>query len=548
VHLTPFLNLKVPTGNAGVGKVARCAPYLAWLGLSDIPELTLEIYKHMSNKIRKRKKPNTTKAKKPSVNVAVIFDQAFAQHQAGNFDQAESLYKNVLAKQAKHFDALHCLGLIELHKNNQLAALSLIDQAIELCASNEAYFSNRGIVLRMLGRFDEALISYDHAISLNPENPIAYFNKGIVLNTLGRYEEALISYKRSLVLRPDYIEALVNLGNLQSDLNRHNEALASYAKVHEIKPNHAEAHWGESISNLKLGNFTSGFAKYEWRWQNKKLNPQSQNFTKPVWLGKESLIGKTIYLYAEQGLGDSIQFCRYAKFVSAQSATVVLGIQPPLKILLSNLQGIDRIVTSGDPLPNFDYHCPLMSLPLAFGTNMDSIPVDIPYLSSEPAKVAVWKLRLKETTKAQVGLVWSGSTGHANDHNRSIPLAKILKLITGEFQFFSLQKEVLQTDYEALQQANLQHFGDQLHDFTDTAALIELMDLVISVDTSVAHLAGAMGKPVWLLLPFNADWRWLLDRDDSPWYPTMRLFRQNAPGDWDGVLERVKNELTMYVF
>jgi hypothetical protein len=270
--------------------------------------------------------------------------------------------------------------------------------------------------------------------------------------------------------------------------------------------------------------------------------------TQPRWLGVESLKGKTILLQAEAGLGDTIQFCRYVRQVAARGARVLLEVQRPLLKVLANVEGVHKILPKGAKLPKFDYHCPLMSLPGAFNTIQKTIPADIPYLRSDAALATRWQKRLgkkEETRKRRIGLVWSGNPAHANDSNRSVALSDLSPLLLYNAEWVSLQKEVRPGDADWLAgHTEVRHFGEQLRDFADTAALIENVDLVIAVDTSVAHLAGAMGKPLWLLLPFNPDWRWLLKRDDNPWYPTARLFRQPAIGDWGSVIATVSRSLS----
>jgi hypothetical protein len=293
-----------------------------------------------------------------------------------------------------------------------------------------------------------------------------------------------------------------------------------------------------------MGDFDRGWKEYEWRWKSVQLANSQRNFAQPLWLGKESLTGKTILLHSEQGLGDTLQFCRYIKLVSELGARVILEVYKPLSALLTRLDGVAQLVETGGPLPAVEFHCPLLSLPLAFKTGLNTIPARVSYIASNPGKVTEWRARLGKRTKPRIGLVWSGRTEHINDRNRSIPLSDLLKSLPNAYQYISLQKEIGQKDKETLgSRADILHFGEQLADFTDTAALCELMDVVISVDTSVAHLAGAMGKAVWILLPFCPDWRWLLDRADSPWYPTATLFRQDVMGDWGGVLRKVQAEL-----
>jgi hypothetical protein len=333
-----------------------------------------------------------------------------------------------------------------------------------------------------------------------------------------------------------------NRGNALQDLMRHDEALASLARAVALKPDYASAYWNESLTRLLQGDFEAGWKLYEWRW---RMDSPNWPAGIPQWLGEERLNGKTIVLHAEQGLGDAIQFCRYAKLVAARGATVLLQVRPALTALLRNLEGVSRVTAGGERLPPHDFHCPLLSLPLAFKTRLETIPADVPYLFADPQRATRWRRRLGDAPSPRTGLVWAGSMTHKNDRNRSLPLLRLLEALPAGIRCYSLQKELRDGDRELLRQRpEIVHLGDDLADLTDTAALLSELDLVISADTSVVHLAGAMGKPVWVLLPFAPDWRWLLDRDDSPWYPTARLFRQTAIGDWAGVLSRVSDELT----
>jgi hypothetical protein len=297
-----------------------------------------------------------------------------------------------------------------------------------------------------------------------------------------------------------------------------------------------------------LGNFEEGWREYEWRWRHEEISQISgiRYFEQPLWLGKEPLKNKTILLYAEQGLGDTIQFCRYIPLVGALGAKVILEVPASLVHLLKNLDGVGQIVARDDKLPGFDYQCPLLSLPLAFKTTLDTIPL-CPQIITNKGKVALWKGLLGQKVKPRIGLVWSGSTTHKNDHNRSLTLTKLLPYLSPNYEYVSLQKEVRDIDKGLLNGDEvIKNFGAILQDFTDTAALCELMDLVISIDSSVAHLAATMGVPTWLLLPYNPDWRWLLDRDDSPWYPSLNLYRQPIIDDWSSVLEKINVNLLTF--
>jgi hypothetical protein len=311
-----------------------------------------------------------------------------------------------------------------------------------------------------------------------------------------------------------------------------------------LQPDYADAHWNEALLRLVRGDFSRGWAKYQWRWKSESLGVSKRNFLQPLWLGAEAIDGTTILLHSEQGFGDTIQFCRYVPLVAARGARVILEVESPLHEIMTNLAGATQVISRGDALPDFDFQCPLPSLPLAFGTRLETIPAATAYLRAPDQTLKNWQARLGPKARPRIGLVWSGRPAHKNDQNRSISLRSLLPLLDIEATFVSLQKDVRSDDAAVLKERNdVLNFGDELKDFSNTAALILQLDLVISVDTSVAHLAGALGAPVWILLPYSPDWRWLLDRDDSPWYPSVRLFRQQQIGNWAGVIDQVKNEL-----
>ena len=412
----------------------------------------------------------------------------------------------------------------------------------------EAHYS-RGNALSDLKRHAEALESYERALALRPDLAEAYNNRGMALNALNRSAEALESYERALALKPDYAEAYNNRGITLFELKRHVDAVESYERAVALEPDYCAAHWNLALCRLLLGDFALGWQEYEWRLKEGQQADPGRDFVQPLWLGAQTLEGKTILLQSEQGLGDTLQFCRYAKEVAALGANVLLEVQPPLVQLLAGVEGVTRVLQESSPLPAFDYHCPLMSLPLAFKTDLHNIPSSrIPYIRSDAARVAAWREKLGIRTKLRVGLVWSGSIAHKNDRNRSMALAEILPLVCDWAEWVSLQKDLNESDAALLaSREDIRDVGGALKDFADTAALVDLMDVVVTVDTSVAHLAGAMGRPVWILLPWNPDWRWLLDRDDSPWYSTARLFRQDDKRAWDDVIVRVREALRHFI-
>jgi tetratricopeptide (TPR) repeat protein len=507
-----------------------------------------------------------------------VLQQAVAFHQQGRLNDAEQLYQGILTTAPSNFDALHLLGVLMKQRGRSIEALKLIDRALATNAKSADALMNRANVLFDMKRFAEALTGYDQALALRPDDAELLSNRANTLYELGRPQEAVACFDHALTLRandpdilgnranallalnraaealaccdaalakrPGDVKALVNRGNALADLRRPDDALESYERAIAVAPNSAEAHWNKSLVLLAQGDFTRGWPEYEWRL---RRTADRRNFTHPQWRGGAEIKGKSILLHAEQGFGDTIQFVRYAPMVAARGATVVLEVQGSLKPLLSGLEGVSTVIGRGEPLPVFDLHCPLMSLPLAFNTVLDAIPAGVPYLRAPAHRVEKWRSRL-DGGKLNVGLAWSGSPTHKNDHNRSIALDRLVPLCADErIQFVSLQRDVRESDQEVLQRLpGLFASGPELRDFADTAAVISLLDLVISVDTGVAHLAGALGKPVWILLPFNAEWRWLAGRDDSPWYPTARLLRQPAIDDWDSVVERARQELAAF--
>jgi tetratricopeptide (TPR) repeat protein len=336
-------------------------------------------------------------------------------------------------------------------------------------------------------------------------------------------------------------------------LNQLDAAIECYDKAIALKPDFFSAYYNKSLLLLVSGYLEQGWPLYEFRLKSDTLNKRQFDIPEKLWLGKEPLQGKTILLCHEQGLGDVIQFGRYAKLLSELGAKVILEVQPHLFNLLKNLEGVDELIASNqkdltlqnmDQYPPFDIYCPLMSLPLAFGTTLDTIPNKTPYLAANPEKITAWEKRMGPKTKPRVGIVVSGNIINTNDHNRSIMLAQLLPYLPDNCEYISLQKDVRDIDkiiFAAMTEWKL--YGEELNDFSDTAALCSLMDVVISVDTSVAHLSGALGKPTWVLLPFSPDWRWLLERRDSPWYSSVRLYRQSEPTNWNNVLEEIRTDL-----
>jgi tetratricopeptide (TPR) repeat protein len=521
--------------------------------------------------------------------IAALFADASKLHQDGRIREAEYVYKQILAVEPDHSDCLHALGValyqlrdyaeavrlitLALQRNphdvialnNLGSALAVQGRFTEALASFSAAVAtrpdyaqahvHRGDVLRELGQDAEAIESYGHALKLRPDLAAAHCGRGLALANVKRVDEALQSYDQTLKLRPDYAEAHCGRGIALAALDRIDEALDSFERAQSLRPDYAEAHVNEATYRLLSGDFERGWEKYEWRWQTARFKANRRSFSQALWRGSDDIAGKTILLYGEQGFGDTIQFARYVPLVAAFGARIVLEVPAPLQALAASLPGKPQIVCAGDPPPDFDLQCPLLSLPLAFRTRLDTIPCDIPYLSAPAEKATAWRERLGAQTKPRIGLVWAGNPRkdqpHINrlDHERSLALDQIAPLLDVDAcSFYSLQKgdDAQGQLREGPWCDRVVDFTDDLHDFSDTAALIENLDLVISVDTSVLHLAGALGKSVWLMNRYNTCWRWLRDGDDTPWYPGMRLFRQNAARDWRPVIGRIAAALRDY--
>ena len=445
--------------------------------------------------------------------VQQLFSAAVQLYQAGRLDEAEQLFRQVLTISPRHADSLHLLGAL-------------------------AY---------QTGRHDLAVELIGKAISINSTEASMHSNLGNMHTHLGRLDEAVACYRRAIDLRPNFSEALNNLGNALKARKQFDEAIARYRAAIEIRPDDPELHYNLGMALLASGDLAAGWPEHEWRWKTRQLRPGRRDFTHPQWRG-EPAAGRTLLIHAEQGYGDTIQFCRYARLAAASGLRVILEAPAPLVRLLQGLPGIDQVVAHGDPLPTFDLHCPMLSLPPALEPTLATIPGDVPYLRADPIQVEAWRTRFAALGEQgpRIGLVWNGNprvallSAAALGRWRSFSPDRLAPLFEQPGRHFvSLQKD----GPAAPAQFPLTDFVTEMEDFADTAALIANLDLIISIDTSVAHLAAALGKPVWLLACFDPCWRWLAGRRDSPWYPGMRLYRQPRPGDWDAVLVEVARDL-----
>ncbi len=449
-----------------------------------------------------------------------------------------------LAAAPGHPDALNNRGNVLLELKRAEEAVAAFDAVLKANPRHPQALVGRGNALTELGRADAAIVDYDAALGLVPNHPLALYNRGNALRLLGREPEAIAAYDRALAGAPQHLNAWLNRGHALAALNRHRDAVASYDRALALQPDHADAHFNAALSLLTVCDYARGLKEYEWRWKRTGMTGRKE-FRRPPWLGETPLGGKTIVLHAEQGLGDTVQFARYVPHVARMGAKVVLEVPAGLKTLLRGFDGVAEIVARGEKLPPYDLHCPLGSLPLACKTDASNIPADIPYLRAPESSLAKWRPRLEKLPSPRVALAWSGSSAHPNDKNRSLSLAQLKPLFsTPGISFVSVQRDLRDEDAQALSnEPGILQLGPELDDFADTAAVLALCDLVVCVDTSVAHVAGALGRPAFLLLPFQPDWRWMLDRDASPWYPAIRLFRQAAPRDWDSAIARVRDAL-----
>ncbi len=469
-----------------------------------------------------------------------FYNRGVALQDLGRFEEALASYERAIALRPHYIEALNNRGSIFRCLKRLDEALASYDSAIALKPDYVDALTNRGAILQELKRHDEALTSYEKALALKPNHVEALSNRGVTLHALTRYDEALASYEKVIALKPDHVGALSNRGNTLRQLMRHDQALASYERAIACKPDFADARFNRSLLLLLKGDYADGWGDYEWRLRGGATGLTTRNFECPQWQG-EDLAGKTILLYPEQGYGDTIQFCRYVALVAECGARVILEVQPPLCEVARTLDGVAQVVSTGDALPDFDVHCSLLSLPLVLGTRLESIPSPKSYLRAPTHALEHWRARLGPRTRPRIGISWAGNAQFKDDATRSIGLLPTLPMLANkDVEFFSLQKDLRTGDAEILRDnPSIIQLGHEIGTFADTAAIVNLMDIVISSDTSVVHLAGSLGQPVWVLLQFDPDWRWLLGREDSPWYPTARLFRQYETRTWDDVILRV---------
>lgn len=442
------------------------------------------------------------------------------------------------------FRVYEALALQRLKRNEE--ALIVVNKALQQQPSSVEALQVKGTVLSAMGRYNDALPVYLQAIELDPTFASAMSDAGAIYARTGRFNDAVKMYALAIQAHPNNADAANNWASTLLGMGKCAEAVEVANIGLLVHPADADLHWTKAVSSLLVGDFSVGWIEHEWRWLAKGLGPRplKAQYSQPMWAG-EPLDGKTIWLIQEQGLGDSLQMLRYVPLLAARGAKILLSVQLPIRPLCTRLSEECIVLSSGQVVPPFDYFCPMFSLPLAFRTDESTIPADVPYLFEQEGLRQAWDNKLGPRNRPRIGLVWSGNSDHRNDENRSLPLATLLEAFSQRYQLVSLQKEVRNSDWQVFIQSAVVDTREELATFSDTAALIACMDLVISVDTSVAHLTGALGTQLWLMLPYCPDWRWMMHRDDSPWYPTALLFRQDEQRKWANVISNIRTTLAI---
>ncbi|MCD6079336.1 MAG: FlbA protein-like protein [Ramlibacter sp.] len=470
------------------------------------------------------------------------FAEALALHKQGQLPLAEILYREVLRIAPGHALALSNLGMLNHQLGRYEEAIAHYERSLALDPDAAETEMNLGVALYELKRYEEARARHERALALRPGSVDVEVNLANALLELGRHEQALDLYRKVAAARPRDADVQMNLGNVLRAMHRYDEALPCYEKALALDPASADVHWNYAVAFLAMGELQRGWREYEWRLRMPALHDTKRRFAAPAWTGQEPLEGRTILLHAEQGLGDTLQFCRYACLLQAKGAKVLLEVQKPLVSLLRGQPGLGDVIARGEETGAYDFHGALMSMPFACGTTVDTIPAPTPYVQPHPGLVLRWRKEMEGTRAPRIGLAWSGNPLHPHDDRRSLPLAALLAGLPAHASYWSLQKEVAPDDARLIESDGRIRCFEQ-NTFEHTAAQIASLDAVVCVDTSIGHLAGALGARTFLLLAHAADWRWLSDRQDSPWYPRHTLLRQEQPGDWAPVLGRLAGEV-----
>ena len=481
-----------------------------------------------------------------SGTISFLTSEAFKYHQEGNLKEAKNIYEQILKHKPNHFDALQLLGILYGQINKKDKAIKLLELALQIKPDDAATLNNYGVILTEVNRTNDSYEVLDKATNIKPDYAEAYSNKGNTLKLLEKYDDAVKAYSKAIQLKPNYAEAYNNRGVIYKELSQMNLALKDLKKAISLKPDYPEANSTMGVTLLLTGNFSKGWEQYEWRWKDLSDPSVIRSFKQPLWDGKKSLKGKSILLYSEQGLGDTIQFSRYILLIKALGAKVILETHKELLNIVGSIDSNITVILMGQTLPHFDFQCPLLSLPLKFGTGLKNIPSPNRYIWADKRIVPKWKKKIGSQKKPLIGLAWEGNPLHKNDYNRSILLAELIPHLPKKYEYIGLQKDIRESNLKTLKRSSMiDNLIDNNVSMDDTAAIIENLDIVISVDTSVAHLSASMGKPTWILLPFVPDWRWLLNRNDSPWYKSVKLFRQEKRGNWELVFKDLNKKLNV---
>lgn len=476
-------------------------------------------------------------------NISALNTRANAFKALKRYQEALETYNQVIQMQPGFADAWANRGNLLREMNQYPEALESYNQALGLKPEEVNFLNQRALLLRELQRCEEAIADLKKALQIKPEYAAAYFNLANLHVNQNQVELALQCFNQALAINPQYADAYNNRSNLFKSLNRLDAALEDCERAIQIKPDYVEAHWNQALLYLLKGDYIKGWEAYEWRWKRSDRQFHERYQPLPRWTGQQDISGKNIVLHAEQGFGDTIQFCRYVPVIAAQGANVYLDVPPPLRRLLSSLDSKVQILGLKTQKIKIDLHTPMMSLPWIFKHDLHDIPSPGAYLAAEQADIKRWSEKLNVKRRKRVGLAWAGNPDHTNDHRRSVALSALKPLFEMDFEFHSIQKDIPEKDRAVLGDLKRKFHHHDLDDFADTAALIHHLDLVITIDSAVAHLSAALGCPTWIMLPYAPDFRWMLNRSDSLWYPSVRLFRQSSINDWDSLIEQIGREL-----
>lgn len=542
LHLLGVLALQVNRVNAAIDLISRAIKLQ--------PDAANYHYNLGRARVAAEKPNDAIESFQQALKLRPQFPEALFQlgatfHHVRRMDEAIDIYRQAVTHWPNFAEAHNNLGNALKDRGDYDGAIVSLRQALMLLPENPTIHTNLGNAQLALGLIDDAIVSFRESLRLRPEDAETYYNLGNALRTGLRFEEAIRVYRRAIAIRPGLVAAHNNLGLSLQTLRNLDQAVAAFEHAIELVPQYPMAHYNLGLLLLLRGDFERGWPEFHWRWKTREFAPLHPDVRQPLWDGSD-LAGKRILLHAEQGFGDTIQFARYVPLVAQHNAKVVLQVHPELIDLLRNVEGVHEMIEHGKAIPEVDCHCPLMSLPMVMKTRVETIPASVPYIRSAKTLAEYWSNRVRALGRGiKVGICWEGRMIRQDQRGRAIRLEELAPLASDpRMIFFSLQRgDAAAQTISPPAGMNMVDWTDDLGDFADTAALISGLDLVITVDTVIAHLAGALGRPVWVLLKQTPDWRWLLDREDSPWYPTMRLFRQQRPGDWSTPVEQVAEAL-----